>query len=47
MKHAQVLLGRLPNAIARRPLLPLENEEIDRIAAGLQAAGLMAARQDR
>ena len=40
MKHAQVLLGRLPNAYARPPLLPLEQPEIDRIAAALKAAGI-------
>ncbi|NIJ08483.1 4-hydroxy-tetrahydrodipicolinate synthase [Sphingomonas vulcanisoli] len=41
MKHAQVLLGRLPSALPRQPLLPLEQSEIDRIAEGLTAAGLM------
>lgn len=41
MKHAQVLLGKLPSALPRQPLLPLEQAEINRIADGLVAAGLM------
>lgn len=41
MKEAQVLLGRLPAAHVRGPLLKPGPVEIDRIAAALAAAGLL------
>jgi 4-hydroxy-tetrahydrodipicolinate synthase len=40
MKEAQVLLGRLPNANVRPPLLKIEPAEILRIKNALQHAGL-------
>lgn len=41
MKEAQVLLGRLPNAVVRPPLAKLSDGEIRRIAAALEFAGLL------
>jgi 4-hydroxy-tetrahydrodipicolinate synthase len=40
MKHALVLLGRIPNAAVRPPLVRLRAAEIERIRAALTAAGL-------
>jgi 4-hydroxy-tetrahydrodipicolinate synthase len=41
MKEALVLLGRLPRAVVRPPLVKLSGAEIDRIRAALVAAGLL------
>ncbi len=41
MKEALVLLGRLPRAVVRPPLVKLGRAEIDRIRAALVAAGLL------
>ena len=41
MKEALVLLGRLPRAVVRPPLVKLPREEIDRIRGALEAAGLL------
>src|SRR5687768_12944612 len=41
MKEALVLLGRLPRAVVRRPLMKLSPQEIERIRAALVAAGLL------
>ena len=41
MKEALVLLGRLPRAVVRPPLMKLPAEEIARIRAALLAAGLL------
>jgi 4-hydroxy-tetrahydrodipicolinate synthase len=41
MKEALVLLGRLPRAVVRPPLMQLPAEEIARIRAALIAAGLL------
>jgi len=41
MKEALVLLGRLPRAVVRPPLMKLGSEEIERIRAALAAAGLL------
>jgi 4-hydroxy-tetrahydrodipicolinate synthase len=43
MKEALVLLGRLPRATVRPPLVKLTRAEIDRIRAALAEAGLLAA----
>ena len=40
MKEALVLLGRLPRAVVRPPLVKLPDAEIDRIAVALRQAGL-------
>jgi 4-hydroxy-tetrahydrodipicolinate synthase len=42
MKEALVLLGKLPRAVVRPPLVKLPAEEIERIRAALVAAGLLA-----
>ncbi len=42
MKEALVLLGRLPRAVVRPPLVKLQRAEVARIAAALEAAGLLA-----
>ena len=42
MKEALVLLGKLPRAVVRPPLVKLPQEEIDRIRAALVAAGLLS-----
>jgi 4-hydroxy-tetrahydrodipicolinate synthase len=39
MKEALVLLGRLPRAVVRPPLVKLARAEIDRIHAALVKAG--------
>ena len=41
MKEALVLLGRLPRAVVRPPLVKLSPQEIERIRAALVAAGLL------
>jgi 4-hydroxy-tetrahydrodipicolinate synthase len=41
MKEALVLLGKLPRAVVRPPLVKLPPEEIERIRAALLAAGLL------
>jgi 4-hydroxy-tetrahydrodipicolinate synthase len=41
MKEALVLLGRLPRAVVRPPLMKLSLQEIERIRAALVAAGLL------
>src|SRR3984885_3319270 len=47
MKEALVLLGRLPRAVVRPPLVKLARAEIDRIRAALLEAGLLAAKGAR
>jgi 4-hydroxy-tetrahydrodipicolinate synthase len=42
MKEALVLLGRLPRAVVRPPLMKLPAAEIERIRQALVAAGLLA-----
>jgi 4-hydroxy-tetrahydrodipicolinate synthase len=41
MKEALVLLGRLPRAVVRPPLMKLSPQEVERIRAALTAAGLL------
>jgi 4-hydroxy-tetrahydrodipicolinate synthase len=41
MKEALVLMGRLPRAVVRPPLVKLSSEEIERIRRALIAAGLL------
>jgi 4-hydroxy-tetrahydrodipicolinate synthase len=47
MKEALVLLGRLPRAVVRPPLVKLSRAEIDRIRAALVEAGLIDAKASR
>jgi 4-hydroxy-tetrahydrodipicolinate synthase len=47
MKEAQVLLGRLPRAVVRPPLVKLGRAEIDRIRGALVEAGLLSAKAAR
>jgi 4-hydroxy-tetrahydrodipicolinate synthase len=47
MKEALVLLGRLPRAVVRPPLVKLATAEIVRIRAALVEAGLLAAKASR
>lgn len=47
MKEALVLLGRLPRAVVRPPLVKLGATEIERIRAALAAAGLLRTQQRR
>lgn len=47
MKEALVLLGRLPRAVVRPPLVKLGRAEIDRIRDALVAAGLLGAKAGR
>jgi 4-hydroxy-tetrahydrodipicolinate synthase len=47
MKEALVLLGRLPRAVVRPPLVKLSHAEIDRIRAALVDAGLLGAKASR
>jgi 4-hydroxy-tetrahydrodipicolinate synthase len=47
MKEALVLLGRLPRAVVRPPLVKLTRAEIDRIRAALVEAGLLSAKAAR
>jgi 4-hydroxy-tetrahydrodipicolinate synthase len=42
MKEALVLLGRLPRAVVRPPLVKLQRAEIDRIRGALVAAGMLS-----
>lgn len=42
MKEALVLLGKLPRAVVRPPLVKLSAEEIERIRSALIAAGLLS-----
>jgi 4-hydroxy-tetrahydrodipicolinate synthase len=42
MKEALVLLGKLPRAVVRPPLVKISQEEVERIRAALMAAGLLA-----
>jgi 4-hydroxy-tetrahydrodipicolinate synthase len=42
MKEALVLLGKQKRAVVRPPLVKLPQQEIDRIRAGLMAAGLLS-----
>lgn len=42
MKHALVLLGRLPRATVRPPLMPLSAQEKARIRQALVMSGLLA-----
>jgi dihydrodipicolinate synthase/N-acetylneuraminate lyase len=44
MKEALVMLGRIPNAAVRPPLAKLGSEDIARVRAALQAAGLLPAK---
>jgi 4-hydroxy-tetrahydrodipicolinate synthase len=41
MKEALVLLGKLPRAVVRPPLVKISDEEIERIRRALIAAGLL------
>jgi 4-hydroxy-tetrahydrodipicolinate synthase len=47
MKEALVLLGRLPRAVVRPPLVKLAAPEIERIRAALAEASLLGARTSR
>jgi 4-hydroxy-tetrahydrodipicolinate synthase len=47
MKEALVLLGRLPRAVVRPPLVKLPRAEIERIRTALTLAGLLASRASR
>jgi 4-hydroxy-tetrahydrodipicolinate synthase len=47
MKEALVLLGRLPRAVVRPPLIKLARAEIDRIRDALVEAGLLGAKTSR
>jgi 4-hydroxy-tetrahydrodipicolinate synthase len=47
MKEALVLLGRLPRAVVRPPLVKLPGAEIDRIRAALVESGLLGAKGSR
>jgi 4-hydroxy-tetrahydrodipicolinate synthase len=47
MKEALVLLGRLPRAVVRPPLVKLGRAEVDRIRAALSEAGLLSAKAAR
>ena len=47
MKEALVLLGRLPRAVVRPPLVKLSSAEIGRISAALVEAGLLDAKANR
>jgi len=47
MKEALVLLGRLPRAVVRPPLVKLSRAEIERIGSALAEAGLLSARASR
>jgi 4-hydroxy-tetrahydrodipicolinate synthase len=47
MKEALVLLGRLPRAVVRPPLVKLGGAEIDRIKAALVESGLLAGKAGR
>jgi 4-hydroxy-tetrahydrodipicolinate synthase len=46
MKEALVLLGKLPRAVVRPPLVKIERTEIERIRQALIAAGLLGNERD-
>ena len=46
MKEALVLLGRLPRAVVRPPLVKLARPEIERIREALKESGLLGAKAD-
>jgi 4-hydroxy-tetrahydrodipicolinate synthase len=43
MKEALVLMGKLPRAVVRPPLVKIPADEIERIRRALIAAGLLPA----
>ena len=45
MKEALVLMGKLPRAVVRPPLVKISAAEIERIRQALVAAGLMLPQQ--
>jgi 4-hydroxy-tetrahydrodipicolinate synthase len=47
MKEALVLLGRLPRAVVRPPLVKIARTEIERIRAALVEAGLLTTKAAR
>ena len=47
MKEALVLLGRLPRAVVRPPLVKIGRAEIDRIRSALIEAGLLSSKAAR
>ena len=47
MKEALVLLGRLPRAVVRPPLVKIERAEVERIRLALVQAGLLQAAKER
>src|SRR4029077_16229659 len=47
MKEALVLLGRLPRAVVRPPLVKLGRVEIERVRAALVESGLLDAKASR
>jgi 4-hydroxy-tetrahydrodipicolinate synthase len=47
MKEALVLLGRLPRAVVRPPLVKISSDEIERIRLALIEAGLLGANERR
>jgi 4-hydroxy-tetrahydrodipicolinate synthase len=47
MKEALVLLGRLPRAVVRPPLVKLQAAEIKSIRGALIEAGLLSKAKDR
>jgi 4-hydroxy-tetrahydrodipicolinate synthase len=47
MKEALVLLGRLPRAVVRPPLVKLARPEIGRIREALVESGLLGAKAGR
>ena len=47
MKEALVLLGRLPRAVVRPPLVKLSRAEIERIRHALVEAGLLGEKAKR
>jgi 4-hydroxy-tetrahydrodipicolinate synthase len=47
LKEALVLLGRLPRAVVRPPLVKLGTGEIERVRRALVDAGLLMAAQER
>jgi 4-hydroxy-tetrahydrodipicolinate synthase len=46
MKEALVLMGRLPRAVVRPPLIKLARPEIERIREALVESGLLGAKRD-
>jgi 4-hydroxy-tetrahydrodipicolinate synthase len=47
MKEALVMLGRLPRAVVRPPLMRIGEEERARIRKALTESGLLASREGR